>query len=259
MKVLFVSDYKYEVKDGIWAAINILGYDRYNIGDDIPNFEEYDFLLGHGAFHSKVDMLLRSLPNKKGLCIAGNVHPQDTDCYDVLFYETEWVKNFLNLKGNLVHAFGVNTEVYRNHGEFWKVFDWVSVGAFAKWKRHDKIKNKEGIRLVVGEIQKDNMSESMEIITDLLKNGVGVMPQHTSDQLNEIYRQTNTVYIPADIFGGGERAVLEAISCGCNVEVEDDNPKLVELLNYEFTWEDVWDERYYASQLKKGIESCLNK
>lgn len=252
MKVLFVSDYKYEVKDGLWAAINILGFDRYNIGYDIPNFEEYDFLLGHGAFHSKVDLLLRTLPNKKGLCIAGNVYPQDTDCYDVLFYETEWVKNFLNLKGNLVHAFGTNTEVFFNNKNDTAIINYLSVGAFAKWKRHDKIKNKEGRRFVLGEIQKDNMSESMEIITDLLKNKVSVIPQQTSQDLNLIYNNTVTVYIPADIYGGGERAVLEARACSCDVIVEDDNPKLQELLKSP-----LWDEHYYASQLKKGIESCL--
>lgn len=254
MKVLFVSDYKHEVKDGLWAAINILGYDRYNIGDDIPNFEEYDFLLGHGAFHSQVDMLLRSLPNKKGLCIGGNVYPQDTDCYDVLFYETEWVKNFLNLKGNLVHAFGTNTFIYSENYDALRPIKYLSVGAFAKWKRHHLIKNKDELRLVVGEIQKDNMSESMEIVTDLLKNGVGIMPQQSSDNLDELYNLAQYVYIPADIYGGGERAVLEARSCGCKVEVEDDNPKLQELLTSL-----IWDEHYYASQLKKGIESCLNK
>lgn len=251
MKVLFVGDYKYEVKDGLWAAVNILGYDRYNIGDDIPNFEEYDFLLGHGAFHSKVDMLLRTLPNKKGLCIAGNVYPQDTDCYDVLFYETEWVKNFLNLKGNLAHAFGVNTSIYYNDSDIQGIH-YLSVGAFAKWKRQDKIKTKSGVRVVVGEIQKDNMSESMEIITDLLKNGVGVIPQQSTESLKKLYNITSTVYIPADIYGGGERAVLEARACGCDVEVEDDNPKLKELLTSP-----IWDEDYYASQLKKGIELCL--
>jgi len=251
MKVLFVGDYKYEVKDGLWAAINILGYDRYNIGDDIPNFEDYDFILGHGAFHSKVDLLLRTLPNKKGLCIAGNVYPQDTDCYDVLFYETEWVKNFLNLKGNLVHAFGVNTSIYNNNSDI-QAIDYLSVGAFAKWKRQDKIKTKSGVRTVVGEIQKDNMSESMGIITDLLKNGVGVIPQQSTESLKKLYNITSTVYIPADIYGGGERAVLEARACGCDVEVEDDNPKLKELLTSP-----IWDENYYASQLKKGIELCL--
>ena len=71
MKVLFVSDYKYEVRDGLFEAINLLKYDRFNIGSNTPNFASYDFILGHGAFGSRVDLLLQTLPNKKGLCIAG--------------------------------------------------------------------------------------------------------------------------------------------------------------------------------------------
>lgn len=252
MKVLFVSDYKYEVKDGLWQAINILGFDRFNIGDDIPNFKEYDFLLGHGAFHSKVDMLLRTLPNKKGLCIGGNVHPQDTDCYDVLFYETEWVKNFLKLKGNLVHAFGINTDIFNDYKNKYAFIDYLSVGALAKWKRHHLLKNRYGRRFVVGEVQKDNISESMEIITDLLKNGVAIIPQQPTRYLSDLYNSTTTVYVPADIYGGGERAVLEARACGCKVEIEDDNPKLKELLTSP-----IWDENYYAEQLKKGINLCV--
>jgi len=253
MKVLFVSDYKYEVKDGLWAAINILGYDRYNIGDDIPNFEEYDFLIGHGAFHSKVDMLLRSLPNKKGLCIAGNVYPQDTNCYDVLFYETEWVKNFLNLKGNLVHAFGVNSGIFNKEDmtlNRYRAIDTLSVGAFAKWKRHEKIINEKGNRVVIGEIQKDNKTESMEIINELLSKGIGVIPQMSTERLARYYQSAKCVYVPADIYGGGERAVLEGRACACNVIIEEDNPKLLELMNSS-----IWDENYYAAQIKKGIET----
>jgi len=253
MKVLFVSDYKYEVKDGLWAAINILGYDRYNIGNDIPNFEEYDFLLGHGAFHSRVDMLLRTLPNKKGLCIAGNVNKQDTDCYDVLFYETLWVKNFLELKGNLVHAFGINTKIYNSDDRTlnrYKAIDVLSVGAFAKWKRHERIIKEKGNRVVIGEIQKDNKAESMEIINNLLSNGVGVIPQVSSEQLSRYYQNAKCVYVPADIYGGGERAVLEARASGCIVKIEDDNLKLKELIDSPLL-----DEHYYAKHLKYGIET----
>lgn len=253
MKVLFVSDYKYEVKDGLWGAINILGYDKYNIGDDIPNFEDYDFLLGHGAFHSKVDMLLRTLPNKKGLCIGGNVNKQDTDCYDVLFYETEWVKDFLNLKGNLVHAFGINSEIFNKDDmtlHRYRAIDTLSVGSFAKWKRHEKIINEKGNRVVIGEIQKDNKTESMEIINELLSKGVGVIPQMSTERLARYYQNAKCVYVPADIYGGGERAVLEARASGCIVKIEEDNPKLKELIDSP-----LWDEQYYAKQLKLGIET----
>ena len=61
-----------------------------------------------------------------------------------------------------------------------------------------------------------------------------------------------TIYIPASTIGGGERAVLEARACERNVEVEPDNPKLQELLTCT-----VYEEKYYASQLKRGIKKCL--
>jgi hypothetical protein len=253
MKVLFVSDYGYKVEDGLWETINILGYDRYNIGDNIPNFEEYDFVLGHGAFYSRVDNLVRTLPNKKGLCIGGNVHKQNKNAYDVLFYETEWVKNFLELEGNLVHAFGINSKIFNQKDPtLWryKSIDYLSVGTFATWKRHDKLISLKGTKVCIGDIQKDNKEESLNIINELLSNEVGVIPRVTSDSLMRFYHTSKNVYIPATIYGGGERAVLEARACGCKVITCDDNDKLKELLITP-----IWDENYYANQIKYGIET----
>jgi len=253
MKVLFVSDYKYEVRDGLFEAINLLKYDRFNIGSNTPNFASYDFILGHGAFGSRVDLLLQTLPNKKGLCIAGNVWKQGNSAYDVLFYETEWVKDFLNLQGNLVHAFGINTKLFNNTDPTlyrYRSIDYLSVGAFASWKNHEKIINKKGNRVCIGEIQKDNKEESMGIIQTLLSQGVGVIPQVDSESLARYYQSAKTVYIPANIYGGGERALLEARSCGCLIEIENDNEKLKELLDTP-----IWDEKYYALQLFQGIKT----
>jgi hypothetical protein len=67
-----------------------------------------------------------------------------------------------------------------------------------------------------------------------------------------IYQNSKNVYIPANINGGGERAVLEARSCGCNVEVENDNPKLKELV-----YSKIPSHIDYADNLLKGL-SCLN-
>ena len=72
------------------------------------------------------------------------------------------------------------------------------------------------------------------------------------ETLDKIYHAARCVYIPAEVGGGGERAILEARSCGISVEVENDNPKLKELLTCP-----IWDECYYAEQLRKGILSCL--
>ena len=91
------------------------------------------------------------------------------------------------------------------------------------------MKDKKGDRLCIGEVQKDNLVESMDIISDLVSNDIAVSGMLAPEKLNIIYNLSKTVYLPADVNGGGERSVLEARVCGCNVEVE--NPKLKELVN----------------------------
>jgi hypothetical protein len=253
--ILFISNYRFKINDGLSRAIDILGFDKYNITDTIPDFTKYDFILGHGAFDSNVDELLQTLPNKKGLCIGGNVKEQGDSKYDVMFYETRWVRDFLKLKGECYQAFGINTEIHNSEDPIlhrYKSIDYLSVGALALWKRHEKLAYKKGVRLVVGEMQRDNKVESLGIANNLIASGVGVMPQVRSEMLTRLYHASRTVYIPADIYGGGERAVWEAKSCGVMVEIEPDNPKLKELVDSP-----VMDEFQYARDLAGGIATCL--
>ena len=56
------------------------------------------------------------------------------------------------------------------------------------------------------------------------------------------------VYVPDDVLGGGERAVLEARALGVRAVVEPDNPKLAELLGSP-----VYDHAYYAAQLRYAL------
>jgi hypothetical protein len=106
--------------------------------------------------------------------------------------------------------------------------------------------------MAIGELQKENIYESMDIIDALLNGGVMVATEAAPETLLKYYNNSINVYLPALTIGGGERSLLEARACGCNVEVELDNPKLQELLTCP-----IWDHRYYADQLKKGILSCL--
>jgi len=130
--------------------------------------------------------------------------------------------------------------------------DYLGVGAFAKWKRWEKMLGKTGHRRVIGEYQKGNPMESEEIWQMLEMGGIYCKDMVPAKALNCEYNRAKTVYIPAEIMGGGERAVLEARACGCNVEIEPDNPKLKELLTCP-----IYDIEYYSKQLKGGIESCL--
>ena len=266
-KILFVYDHKYENlwRDGLWAALNILEKDfeveKFNIATaEKPPIWNHNFALGWGAFNSRVDIFLQNSKDKApdtikmGLCIAGNAFPpKGMEKYDVLFYETEWYKNQIEKHPHIIHAFGTNANIYNESSKSsLKIFDYLSVGSFSLWKRQDKIINKLGTKMVIGEIQKDNAKESMDIIIDLLAGGVMVSDMVYPTKLRDLYAVSKVVYIPANINGGGERAILDARSCGCNVEIEPDNLKLQELLNAP-----VWDENYYAEQLKKGIQECL--
>lgn len=268
-KILFLYDHKYPDlwRDGLWAALELLSKDfeieKYNInGKEIPSQARgggADFILGWGGFNSPVDKYMQVIcdPVPKGLCLAGNGFPLDWPTYDVIFYETEWTKQWFVKSAKirppfLIHAFGYNSQIYKPTNTN-KIIDHLTVGAFAKWKRQERILQKQGIRMAIGEIQKDNLSESMGIIGPLLIDGVIVSDMTSPDTLATLYNASRNVFIPADVYGGGERACLEAQACGCHLELAEDNPKLQELVGKK------WDEVYYKDKLKEGIELCLNK
>lgn len=254
-------------KDGLWAAVEQLKKDfevtKYNDADPSKPpiaTDEHDFYLGWGGFNSPVDQILQGIKwsnknAKVGLCLGGYALPQNTQTYDIIFYETEWSKKWLQDRGvevKLAHAFGVNSEIYHQRGITEKIWNYITVGAFASWKRQHLICAKSGAKMAVGQIQKDNLGESIDIVGELLLGHCGVSDMVLPQTLAKMYAASLKCYIPADLMGGGERAVLEARAMGIDVEIEDDNPKLQELLESP-----IWDEQYYAGQLKKGIEEVL--
>lgn len=259
-KILFIHENERDIKDGLWAALELLKTDfdieRRHIYALEDSFEA-DFVLGWGAFGSLVDQVLSTDSRKKGLCIGGTAgSPNSINAYDVVFYETQWdYDTRLKQSGhdNLIHAFGINTDIFKkNQICRVEIFDYLTVGAFSLWKRQHLISEKVGLKMAVGQVQKNNLSESMGIVFSLLGEGVVVVDQVSEIKLAQIYNASRVVYLPAELHGGDERALLEARSCGCIVEIEDDNPKLKELLTAP-----IWDHKYYAEQLKKGIMSVL--
>lgn len=258
MKILFVYYHKNPEywKDGLWWSINELGKKEQVVWLNLAyeydgvNLDNFDFILGWGAFGSPADLFMQKVQGKKkGLCLAGSATPVPVyaDNYDIIFYETDWIKNnyLKDVKTRLVKAFGVNTEIFNSFSSD-VIWDYLSVGSFSYWKHHDLMKDKIGTKLCIGEVQKDNLSESMDIITDLVTNDIAVSGMVEPEKLNLIYNLSKTVYIPADINGGGERAVLEARACGCNVEIED-NPKLKELLECDLPSEKVYFNSLYSA------------
>lgn len=243
--------------DGLYNALKILSryynIEYYNInGGKLRDTFFPDFILGWGAFGSRTDQWVQRKQQKKGLCIAGNTNPPTgADKYDVLFYETKWYREQIKFHPNIVHAFGVNTEIYR---PMWmtRAFDFIGAGCLASWKRWERMNNKGGSRIVIGDYQRNNEAESSRIALELLKGGVILSDQMSPLDLVKFINMADTAYVPSNIYGGGERFVMEAKACGLKVEVEDDNPKLLELVN-----SDVLTHTTYAEKLREGIESVL--
>lgn len=279
-KILFVYDMKAATpwKDGLWAALKLLEKDyeitKLNINLLVAGFDadsgNDDFILGWGAFDSRVDKKLQALVGRKtpmGLCIAGTTNPPDRTAfnYDILFYETEWQKQN-DLKGvpHARYAFGVNTDIFHLPDQCertpdceycpgnQKIWDYIGVGSLSTWKRWEKIVSKDGLKLVVGHYQVENEAESAEYSRWLVASDVMVSNEVEPEILAKLYHSSRICYMPSALPGGGERTVWEARACGLNVEVEEDNPKLQSLLTIP-----VLDHHAYAKALKEGIESVI--
>ena len=259
MKLLFVYSHAEPQywKDGLYMALKEFeDVTYYNMALDEQPLGVFDFTLGWGGFGSPVEEYLSRCSGRKGLCIGGNTTMPIYNDYSVLFYETDWVREFLKLdelKVPLVKAFGINNELFKL--PFKKVpivWDYLGVGALAFWKRWERFIDKKGRRLVIGDFQKNNLSESLDIVVQLMMGRVMVSNQVLPEDLVYYYHRAKTVYLPANTQGGSERCVLEARNSGCKVEIESDNPKLKELLTCKIpTYKD------YAKKLKEGILCVL--
>lgn len=258
VRVLFLyeSHHRMIPKDGMRAALDLLEKEyeitRINLLEEEPILDEYDFIIAWTNWGGRIDALM-DYPTKakKGIAICGAFPPRDADRYDVIWYENEWYKDMYGLSDGAIHAFGVNTDIYKPMRRR-KTWDILGVGSYSSWKRWEKLAVRPGHRIVIGEYQRDNENESLSIVRELIRSGVVVSDMVNPDRLAEFYNLAKEVYIPAELFGGGERAVLEARACGTPVSIERDNEKLAEYLNCP-----IWDHHYYAAQLKKGIERAL--
>jgi hypothetical protein len=249
-------------EDGFTKAVGILNtyfdVSWINLAEAKPTVETlntFDFLIVKSCWDWIVDNYVRSLKGLKvptGLAISCSKLPVNKNniyAYDVLWFETNWYSELVKQHPRAFHAFGINSSVFK-FKETTKEYDVLSIGQLAAYKRHENIlKLKGDKKLVIGDT---NTKEGAEIKNFLNANNVEVIEFMNQDNLSYYINKSKLVYIPASINGGGERAVLEARSCGAEVLVEQDNPKLKELVTSQ-----IWDENYYADRLKTGIFSIL--
>ena len=240
-------------KDGFTGAVDILKK-QFNItmvnAKDNKNvdFTPFDIVFFKEGFNGQYyNKYKNSLVNKKkGLFIScSNQIPTDADLniYNILFYETHWYYNYANLKRHKhsYHAFGINTHVMQPLN-LKKEYDVIFVGAIISYKRPLNILKYPGKKICLG------LNSDMKLVSTLKSANVEVRDFLEYDDLSKFYNKSKLCYIPCQTHGGGERAVLEARSCGINVEIENDNDKLKELLTSP-----IYSSEYYSEQIEKGL------
>jgi len=249
-------------EDGFTKAIDFLKKDFdvtwINLEDAKPtavDLNQFDFLIVKSCWDWIVDNYVRSLKNLKvprGIAISCSKMPYSNTSlyfYDVLWYETNWYGAQLKNHPRKFQAFGINSKKFFEQNVEKKI-DILSIGLLAKYKRHHLIANEKGIeKVVVGD---SNTKESKEIKTYLEENNIKVIDYTSQEELSKIINQSKLIYIPAELNGGGERAVLEARLCKAKIKIENDNPKLKELLTSK-----IFDEEDYYKGLLKGIKSVV--
>jgi len=245
--------------DGFVDAINQLKFNITWINIETHELSEkylnsFDFLLVKSNWNWGPDKLLRekfrNLKVQKGLAIAGvSIPPKLSEMiyYDVLWYETEWYKKIISNHPVTIHGFGINKNSLKPIKPNIK-YDFISIGAFLPHKRMEKILRLKGKVLVIGESY--DTDYSLKIYNQLNeRDNIDILPFVKYENMSDFFKLAKTLYIPASINGGGERAILEAKHCGLEILIEKDNPKLLEILKSP-----IWDSKYYSNQITKGIK-----
>lgn len=238
--------------DSIFDITMINFYDNNNI-----DLNKYNIILIKWGFGSIMQRYcIEYFKNNDRQCLIGIFVssikiPSDEELYfyDIIFYETEWYNNYakLNRHNNIYHAFGIDTSIMKNLF-LEKEYDYIFVGSIVDHKRPLKLLNKTGKILVVGDVHDENITNKLK------KNNIEIRQFVKYDELAKLYNLSNICYIPSTISGGGERAILEARSCGLDIEIENDNDKLLELTKCN-----IYDTAYYYKQIKRGIINTINK
>ncbi|MCB9201630.1 MAG: glycosyltransferase [Flavobacteriales bacterium] len=247
-------------KDGFTQGIHLLGEEDYtikwiNLEDCKPTAQElnqYDFIIVKSCWHWIVDKYIQSLQGLKvprGIVISCSIPPKSKKWaffYDVLWFQTFIYKKFIDYHPNTFHAFGIDSETFKPMN-IEKDIDVLSIGTVTKYKRFEKLIDLSGEQKIV--IGDKTAKDSLEIENMLNKNNIEVIDFVSQEELVKYINRSKLVYIPCELQGGGERAVLEARSCGVKVKVEQDNPKLIQILKNP-----IWDYRSYAKGIEDGIK-----
>lgn len=255
-------------KDGFTEGIKILKEDYnitwMNLADVQPTVEElnqYDFIIAKTGWYDRVDNYLRKLKNlrtPRGIVVSCSYPPYEDRTlffYDVVWYQTFYSTQFIDKHPAIFHAYGGNIKDFKKLA--WsktepKKYDVISIGILEPYKRFEKIVNFPGnSKLIIGNKNTQYYSENEDFFKENQIEVIDFVPQN---EIPKYILKAKQLYIPAELNGGGERIIMEFKGCGIPIIIEDDNPKLEEILRGPN-----WDEISYGEGIRRGLSYYVNK
>lgn len=217
-------------QDGLRLAVEKIsqGFDvkfyepSEDIVADIILYWEAPITIQHpinGVYYNKV----RFNDGKKILLFAGGqIKKEWVDGFDLLLVESKINEQECeNLGIPYLHAFGINDRDFRPIKQE-KVYDGMLHGTCATYKRQWLIGEALGEKgMVCGRYQEHDA----EPFDRCKKYGCKVMPEMLPDILVYEINSSHTLIQTSDMWGGGQRATLEAMACGIPPIVMSDSPK----------------------------------
>lgn len=217
--------------DGLAAAMRLVEKEHtVTYHDQYSNtWEDSDVILlweapctAKGEYAEFYNAIRRSSKKKILLFAGGPIDYLDAVGFDLYLVESEInEKEFEALGLPWMRAFGVNTQVMRP-GKQPKVFDAIFQATCASWKRLDLFSQALGCKGVVCGRYQENDRMPFEHVRN---NGTLLLPELKQEAvaslINASYVHVNT----SEFWGGGQRSLLESLSCGIPAIAMSDSPK----------------------------------
>lgn len=192
-----------------------------------------DIVLCWGSVDRPLHGSVKDMAPRAALCFAGGPtqHPFLSN-FDLVFAETPYhVETFRQRGVNVRQAFGVNTELFKPN--IWQAPHFLAIqpASFAAYKRYGlfaKAFEKDGLAVGQVQLRPDGTVFEGEVCHEVcLRHGVAVIPRMVPYYLMPyMYGLAKTCVITTTTYGGGDRAVLEAMACGKPAVICSDNEKL---------------------------------
>lgn len=251
-------------RDGLRAAMEIIGKDhnvRWHLGTDVSIPDDSDFILNWDNSTSEFIPQMSKYNVRKGLILTTDLglNIEALRAYDVVFPEALPVINKIRPHGiRVIKAFGTDDNFF-SPMDVKKEYEAFYPATFSPWKRQNLFADKYGDRgLLLGTVQPDGY----DILKHCIDRKTNIMlGYYEVDFIKELFNKSEKV----DITGweGSGRTVLEALSCGIEVEVDPENHKAH---SYITEWkssglsprefiQQYYSAQNYASLILKGIRS----